>query len=143
MKVWWNRKILLIVPIQAIGSGKARRLPSDHHPLGKISLKEVVQKSSNRGAARLGIKLGAERLYQYSRAFGFGESTKLGLIGERGGILHQPKNWDGLTITRLPMGHAVAVTALQVHQAMSVIANGGVLLKPNYLGVFLMMRVKQ
>ncbi len=112
---------------------RVRRLPSDHHPLGKISLKEVVQKSSNRGAARLGIKLGAERLYQYSRAFGFGESTRLGLTGERGGMLHQPKNWDGLTITRLPMGHAVAVTALQVHQSMSVIANGGVLLKPKLL----------
>ena len=123
-------------PIYRLG-GKARRMPSDHNHMGKISLKEVVQKSSNRGAARLGIKLGSERLYEYSRAFGFGESTKLGLIGERSGILHKPANWDGLTISRLPMGHAVAVTALQVHQAMSVIANNGVLLKPKlFMRVF-------
>ena len=116
-------------PVYRVGS-RNRMLPSDHHPLGKISLKEVVQKSSNRGAARLGIKLGASRLYEYSRAFGFGENTNLGLTGERRGVLHNPNNWDGLTITRLPMGHAVAVTALQVHQSMSVIANRGILMKP-------------
>jgi len=116
-------------PVYRVGS-RNRMLPSDHHPLGKISLKEVVQKSSNRGAARLGIKLGASRLYDYSKAFGFGQVTNLGLTGERKGLLHNPNNWDGLTITRLPMGHAVAVTALQVHQSMSVIANQGILMKP-------------
>jgi cell division protein FtsI/penicillin-binding protein 2 len=116
-------------PVYRVGS-RNRMLPSDHHPLGKISLKEVVQKSSNRGAARLGIKLGASRLYDYCRAFGFGKETNLGLTGERKGLLHNPNNWDGLTITRLPMGHAVAVTALQVHQSMSVIANNGILMKP-------------
>ena len=51
------------------------RLPNDHHPLGKISVHEVVQKSSNRGAAQLGIKLGAKRLYDYCRLFGFGQRT--------------------------------------------------------------------
>jgi cell division protein FtsI/penicillin-binding protein 2 len=51
------------------------RLPGDHHPLGKISVSKVVQKSSNRGAAQLGIMLGANRLYEYCRAFGFGQKT--------------------------------------------------------------------
>ena len=50
------------------------RLPGDHNPLGKITVSEVVQKSSNRGAAQLGIMLGAGRLYEYCRAFGFGEN---------------------------------------------------------------------
>ena len=109
---------------------KSLRLPKDHHPLGKISLHQVVQKSSNRGAAQVGLKLGANRLYDYSKAFGFGEKTNIGLVGERSGILHNPSNWDGLTITRLPMGHAVSVTPMQVHSAMSVIANGGILMKP-------------
>src|SRR6056300_1541268 len=92
---------------------KSLRLPKDHHPLGKISLHQVVQKSSNRGAAQIGLRLGAERLYHYSKQFGFGEETKIGFVGERSGILHAPNRWDGLTITRLPMGHAVSVTPMQ------------------------------
>jgi len=109
---------------------RLRRLPSDHHPLGKISLREVVQKSSNRGAAQLGIKLGSSRLYDYCKIFGFGDSSGIGLTGERRGTLHHPEKWDGLTITRLPMGHAVAVSAIQVHAAMSSIANDGILMRP-------------
>lgn len=112
---------------------KMLRLPKDHHPLGKISLHQVVQKSSNRGAAQVGLKLGAQRLYQYSWAFGFGQKTNLGLVGERSGVLHKPNKWDGLTITRLPMGHAVSVTPMQVHCSMSVIANDGIMMKPTLL----------
>jgi cell division protein FtsI/penicillin-binding protein 2 len=115
-------------------SGSKRlRLPSDHHPLGKISVSKVVQKSSNRGAARLGIMLGAERLYRYSQAFGFGQKTNFGIGGERKGVLHTPKRWDGLTITRLPIGHAVSVTPMQVHSAMASVANGGILMKPQFI----------
>lgn len=112
---------------------KLLRLPSDHHPLGKISVSKVVQKSSNRGAAQLGIKLGSARLYDYCKAFGFGSKTGFGIGGERRGMLHAPKNWDGLTITRLPMGHAVSVTAMQIHQAMSAVANDGILMKPQFI----------
>ena len=109
------------------------RLPSDHHPLGKISVSKVVQKSSNRGAARLGILLGSQRLYDYCKAFGFGQKTDFGIGGERKGILHTPAKWDGLTITRLPIGHAVSVTPMQIHAAMSCVANDGVLMKPQFI----------
>lgn len=120
--------------IARIEKGSRRlRLPSDHHPLGKISVSKVVQKSSNRGAAQLGIMLGAGRLYEYCRAFGFGEKTNFGIGAERKGVLHHPKKWDGLTITRLPMGHAVSTTPMQVHSAMSAIANGGILMKPKFI----------
>ena len=120
--------------VGVIEKGSRRlRLPSDHHPLGKISVSKVVQKSSNRGAAQLGVMLGAGRLYEYCRAFGFGQKTKFGIGGERAGVLHHPKNWDGLTITRLPMGHAVSTTPMQVHSAMAAIANGGVLMKPKFI----------
>ncbi|MEO0794854.1 MAG: penicillin-binding protein 2 [Verrucomicrobiota bacterium] len=110
--------------------GRTLRLPSDHHPLGELSVEEIVVKSSNRGAALLGIKLESNRLYDYSRRFGFGEPTGFPLDLEENGILHPVDKWDGLTITRLPMGHAVSATPLQVHSAMSAIANGGVLMKP-------------
>jgi len=93
-------------------------------------MREVVVQSSNRGAAFLGMMLGEDRLYDYTRKFGFGEETGLGLPGEVPGILHPVDRWDGLTITRLPMGHAISATPLQVHMAMSVIANDGILMEP-------------
>ena len=78
----------------------------------------------------MGMKLGSERLYDYVRAFGFGEITGYGPVGEVKGIVHPVNRWDGLTNTRLPMGHALASTPMQVHYAMSVFANQGVLMQP-------------
>lgn len=110
--------------------GRRLRLPSDSHELGRIPVLDVVAKSSNRGAAQLGLMLGEQRLYDYSARFGFGEPTGWSLPGEVSGTLHPVKDWDGLTITRLPAGYAVDATPLQVHMAMSSIANGGHLLVP-------------
>ena len=111
--------------------GKPRSLPGEAHgAFGRLTVAEIVAKSSNKGAAQLGVRLGAERLYRYARAFGFGDETGFPFGGEVGGVLHPVKAWDGLTITRLPMGQAVSATPLQVHAAMGVIASGGVLIRP-------------
>lgn len=110
--------------------GRILKLPSDHHYYDSLSMHEVVVKSSNRGAAHLGLLLGESRLHDYAAAFGFGEKTGCELGGEVSGTLHDVGAWDGLTITRLPMGHAVSATPMQVHSAMSVIANGGILMEP-------------
>ena len=110
--------------------GRTVRLPRDSHDHGVMSVQEIMELSSNRGAARLGGLLGEDRLYKYARAFGFGESSGYGLGGEVAGILPQVKNWDGLTISRMPMGHAISATPMQVHMAMATIANGGVLMRP-------------
>lgn len=114
-------------------NGKERKLPKEDHAMGTINVAEIVTKSSNRGAAHLAMKLGAQRYYEYAKAFGFGEPTRFGLGGEVRGILDEPKRWDGLTITRMPMGHAVAATPLQIHMAMSAVANGGALLRPQVI----------
>ncbi len=106
--------------------GRTVRLPGDHHPYEDLTVEEIVVKSSNRGAALLGMTLGDEKMYEYARAFGFGERTGLRLGSESRGILHPVEAWDGLTISRLPMGHAVSATPVQVHSAMSVIAAGGI-----------------
>lgn len=111
-------------------AGRPRALPRDAHPYGELSVADIVGKSSNRGAAHLGVRLGSQRLHDWSRAFGFGEATGFPFGGEINGVLHPVRQWDSLTITRLPMGHAVGATALQVHYAMSVIANDGVLVRP-------------
>lgn len=110
--------------------GRTVKLPRDDHGSPQMSMREVVVQSSNRGAAYLGMMLGEERLYDYSRKFGFGERTGLGLPGEVSGILHPVGRWDGLTITRLPMGHAISATPMQVHMSMSVLANDGILMEP-------------
>lgn len=110
--------------------GRTLSLPDDHHTYEKLSMHDIVVKSSNRGAAHLGLMLGDKRLYDYAASFGFGEKTGCDLGGEISGTLHAPRNWDGLTITRLPMGHAISATPMQVHTATSVIANSGVLMEP-------------
>lgn len=110
-----------------------RKLPaedkSDHfdHPL---TVAEIIAHSSNKGAAQLAMRLGDERFYNYARGFGFGQRTGLPGGHEEAGLMKAPANWDDLTITRMPMGQGVAVTVMQMHQAMSVIASGGALLRP-------------
>lgn len=110
--------------------GKPRSLPREAHSFGRLTVAEIVGRSSNRGAAQLGMLLGGNRLYDYARAFGFGVETGYPLGGEVAGVLHPVARWDGLTITRLPMGHSISATPLQVHYAMGVVASGGVLSRP-------------
>jgi len=110
--------------------GRTVSLPADHHPYGLLSVRDIVVRSSNRGASQVGILLGAGRLHDYAEAYGFGESCGFRLGGEVAGTLHPVRAWDRLTITRLPIGHAVSATPLQVHFGMSVIANQGVLMSP-------------
>lgn len=105
-------------------------LPSDHKPYGELTVADIVAKSSNIGAAHLGVLLGANRLRDYAARFGFGEETGFATGGEVSGTLHEVRNWDGLTITRLPMGHAVSATPLQIHYAMGALANNGILMRP-------------
>ena len=110
--------------------GRQLSLPKDHRPMGVLSIEEVITHSSNRGAAHMAMKMGEKKLYDYARAFGFGQPTGFGPGGEVNGVLHPVSKWDGLTISRMPMGHALAATPMQVHYAMSVIANQGVLMQP-------------
>ncbi|MEM0964690.1 MAG: penicillin-binding protein 2 [Verrucomicrobiota bacterium] len=107
-------------------NGRTVRMPADHKTYESLSVEQIVVKSSNRGAALLGMSLGDNRLHDYARRFGFGERTGLRLGSESRGILHPVEDWDGLTISRLPMGHAVSATPVQVHAAMATIAGGGI-----------------
>ena len=109
-------------------------LPNDwKHFSGNMTVSEILSHSSNRGTVQIAFKLGAERLYKYASLFGFGASTNSGLSGETKGMLHPIERWDGLTITRLPIGHSIACSLLQMHYAMGVIANGGVLFFPQLI----------
>ncbi len=113
--------------------GRQVSLPAEDHRMGHLTVAEIISHSSNRGAAQLGLMLGEERLYRYARAFGFGAKLGFPVGGEVSGILHPPPKWYPIDITRIPMGHSVSATVLQMHQAMAVVASGGVLLRPQVI----------
>lgn len=108
----------------------AGRVLRDHERYGILSVEQIITKSSNIGAAKIGIKMGPDLLYQYERAFGFGERTGIDLPGERIGTVYIPAHWNKLSISRIPMGHEVEVSPIQMVMAMSAIANGGKLMRP-------------
>jgi cell division protein FtsI (penicillin-binding protein 3)/stage V sporulation protein D (sporulation-specific penicillin-binding protein) len=108
----------------------AGRLLRDAHPMGVLTVHQVLMKSSNIGVAKLALQLGETKLYEYIRRYGFGEKTGITLSGEISGLVNPPHRWSKLDITRIPMGQSVAVTPLQMIAAMSSIANGGKLMKP-------------
>jgi len=108
----------------------AGRVLHDHERLGNETVKSVITKSSNIGAAKIGIQLGAENLYSYAWNYGFGQRTGIPLPGEARGFLYPVKDWSKVSIAQIPMGHGVAVTRLQMLYAMAAIANHGVLMRP-------------
>ena len=105
----------------------------DTHKYGVLNVEEIVARSSNIGAAKIGIQVGPQRLYSYIRDFGFGTRTGILLPGESPGISHAPKDWNGLSISRIPIGQGIATTPLQMLMAMCAIANDGMLMRPMIL----------
>ncbi len=106
------------------------RVLHDAHPYGDLSVVDVLVKSSNIGTAKIAIKIGKEKLYAMIKNFGFGNRTGIDLPGEINGLITHPKNWSATSISSVPMGHEVGVTAIQMVTAVSAIANGGLLPKP-------------
>lgn len=101
-----------------------------NHNYGVLSFANVLVKSSNVGAIKIGFGVGAERLGRYVRRFGFGERSSGDLPGETRGQLSEPGNWSVSTLASVSMGYEIGVTPLQMAAAVSAVANGGTLLQP-------------
>lgn len=97
---------------------------------GVLSVKNIITKSSNIGAAKIGLLMHEPRLYDYIRSFGFGTLTGIPLPNEKRGTVYPLSGWSKLSITRIPMGQELMVTPLQMAMAMSAVANHGVLMQP-------------
>lgn len=110
----------------------AGRPLKDFHPYGILDVTGILRKSSNIGAAKIAVMLGPERLHRYLDAYGLGRPTGLEVPGEEAGILNPPAKWAKVDITRIAMGHTVAVTALQMLDVLCCIGNDGFRMK-NYL----------
>lgn len=102
----------------------------DHSKHGWLTFQQIIKFSSNIGASKVGEKMGKERFYQYLKAFGFGEKTRIGLPGEEKGVLHHPRYWVPVTLSTISFGQGVSVTGIQLVTALSAIANGGMLMRP-------------
>ena len=102
----------------------------DVKPRGTLTVKEIVQYSSNIGASKIGEMLGRDKYYKYLKKFGFGEKTGIGLPGESKGQLAAPRKWGPIELATISFGQGVSVTSLQLVTALSAIANGGYLMKP-------------
>lgn len=102
----------------------------DHEKMGWVTFSQVIQKSSNIGAAKTGMALGDQRLYRYLQAFGFGQRTEIDLPGEAGGLVKNPREWGRRSVASISMGQEIGVTPIQMVSAVGAIANGGVLMKP-------------
>ncbi len=102
----------------------------DHHSYGPLTVEKIITFSSNIGAAKIGLELGENRLYEHISNFGFGMQTGIQLPSESPGLSHPVKKWTKVSIAQIPMGHGIAVTRLQMAMAMAAIANDGWLMRP-------------
>ncbi len=99
----------------------------DHEKFGVLTFPEVFIHSSNVGSIQVGLRLAREELYHAIQAFGFGKKTEVGLPGEEKGILRPVDKWSKTSLAALSIGYEVSVTAVQVLQAINVIAGRGFL----------------
>ncbi len=102
----------------------------DVHAYGVLPMEEVIVKSSNIGTVKIALKMGAQKFQSYVQGFGFGTGTGIDMAGEAPGYTRPPSQWSKTSPYNIPMGQEVMVTAIQMVTAISVIANGGYLVKP-------------
>jgi cell division protein FtsI (penicillin-binding protein 3) len=109
------------------------RVIHEAHPRGAVTwtLTEIVTKSSNVGAVKLGLALGKQRVYDYFAMFGLTERTGIDFPGETRGSLPPPSAWSQSSIGNIPFGQGIAVSVVQLARAYAVIANGGNLVTPH------------
>ena len=106
------------------------RVIHDTHKYGWLSLSEIIKVSSNIGASKVGKKLGRGKYHHYLKSFGFGSKTGIDLPGEISGFLPGPQHWSEIGLANISFGQGVSLTALQLTNALSAIANGGALMRP-------------
>jgi cell division protein FtsI (penicillin-binding protein 3) len=104
-----------------------------HHDYGVLSFTDVIVRSSNIGAIKIGFRVGTERLSRYVSLFGFGHPVSPDFPGESPGIVWSPGKWTESALASVSMGYQVGVTPLQMVTAVSAVANGGELIEPRVI----------
>jgi len=107
-----------------------RTVHEAHGGYGVLSMADVLKHSSNVGAIRIGMTVGEAHMHEYVRRFGFAEKTGIPLPAESRGRLRSLERWSKASLPSISIGQEVSVTALQLAQAASIVANGGLLVRP-------------
>jgi cell division protein FtsI (penicillin-binding protein 3) len=102
----------------------------DHKPFGLLSVSQILAKSSDVGAIKLGLRLGEDRFDRYIRAFGFGSQTGIELPGETRGITKPVSRWSKVSIGAISMGQEIGISPVQLISMVSTIANDGMYTPP-------------
>jgi cell division protein FtsI (penicillin-binding protein 3) len=110
-----------------------RVIHESHHGFGTITMQQVLEKSSNIGAILIGTRVGREKMYEYARRLGFGQKTGVTLPAESTGLLRPLSRWGTTSLASISMGQEVSTTSVQLARLCSVIANGGMLVKPKII----------
>ncbi len=105
----------------------------DHKKLGILTFPEVIIHSSNVGTIQVGQRLGGKILHNTIKSFGFGRRTGIDLPAEETGIFRSIDSWSRLSLASLSIGYEISVTAIQMLQALNIIANRGVAVAPRIL----------
>jgi cell division protein FtsI (penicillin-binding protein 3) len=100
---------------------------------GVVTVQYALEHSSDVGAAKMALRLGNQKFYDYMRAFGFGDRSGIELPSETRGLLRNPRKWDATSILSMAIGQEVGVTPVQLVAMVSTIANGGVYMPPHIL----------
>lgn len=100
---------------------------------GRVTVQYALEHSSDVGAAKMALKLGNQKFYEYMRGFGFGDRSGIELPSETRGLLRNPRKWGATSILSLAIGQEVGVTPVQLVTMVSAIANGGVYIPPHVL----------
>jgi cell division protein FtsI (penicillin-binding protein 3) len=102
----------------------------DWKPYGLLSVSQILERSSDVGAIKLGLRLGDDRMYHYIRSFGFGSQTGIELPGETRGITKPVSRWSKISIGAISMGQEIGVSPLQLVSMTSAMANDGLWTAP-------------
>ena len=97
----------------------------DAHSYGVLSVEQVIQKSSNIGAAKIALQLPAQRMWETLSECGFGAPPKTGFPGEVGGRLRPAKSWKPIEQATIAYGHGISVNLVQLARAYTIFANDG------------------
>jgi cell division protein FtsI/penicillin-binding protein 2 len=97
---------------------------------GDLTLQGILAHSSNIGMAKIGQRLGKDKLYHGLRLFGFGKKVEIEMPGEASGLLWDTSHWTGYSVTRIPFGQEITVTAIQLIRAFCILVNHGRVVQP-------------
>ena len=105
----------------------------DTHPFKSLSVREIIEQSSNIGVSKLVQRIDDEKYYKYLRGFGFGNSTSITLPGETPGKLRKPNEWSKISKAYISFGYEISVTPIQMVAAYCALINGGILYEPQLI----------